>query len=128
MKTKRPSWQAVAQLDAPTWKLSGPQGTSIFWENSEAPLPHLKSICNFIHPEQFSPFPERLELPFPSEEILSGYEDVVSSGTDQLIHYDSNGTLVRQKVDALKAVEEFREASERRRDASSQAYRFNKFA
>ena len=39
--------------------------------------------CNFIHPKQLSPFPERLELPFPSEEILSGFEDIVSSGTDQ---------------------------------------------
>ena len=37
---------------------------------------------NFIHPKQLSPFPERLELPFPSGEILSGYEDVVSSGQD----------------------------------------------
>ena len=37
----------------------------------------------FFHPKQPSPFPERLELPFPSEEILSGFEDIVSSGTDQ---------------------------------------------
>ena len=38
---------------------------------------------NFIHPKQLSPFLERLELPFPIEEILSGTEDVVSSGTDR---------------------------------------------
>ena len=30
-------------------------------------------------------FPERLELPFPSEEILSSYEDVVSSSKDQTL-------------------------------------------
>ena len=40
------------------------------------PLP--KRVCNFIHPKQLSPFPERLGLPFPEEEILSGYEEDVS--------------------------------------------------
>ena len=59
------------QPDAPTWKLSGTQGSSAFWEKSEAPLPLPKRRCNFIHPKQLSPFPERLELPFPEEEILS---------------------------------------------------------
>ena len=38
---------------------------------------------SFIHPKQLSPFLERLEVPFPIEEILSGTEDVVSSGTDR---------------------------------------------
>ena len=38
----------------------------IFWERIEAPLPPLRPRpkCNFIHPRQLSPFPERLELPF----------------------------------------------------------------
>ena len=35
-------------------------------------MPHPKRQCNFIHQKQLSPFPDRLELPFPSEEILSG--------------------------------------------------------
>ena len=32
------AWQAVGEPDAPTWKLSGTQGTSAFWETSEVPL------------------------------------------------------------------------------------------
>ena len=59
------SWQAVGAPDAPTWKLSGTQGSSAFWEKPEAPLPHQNAGCNFIHPKQLSPFPERLKLPYP---------------------------------------------------------------
>ena len=62
-----------------------PQGTASFWERTEAPLHLPRPRCNFIHSKQLSPFPERLELPFPSEEILSGYEDVVSSSKDQTL-------------------------------------------
>ena len=67
----RSSWQAVGQPDAPTWKLSGTEGTSAFWEKSEAPLPFSKRIRNFIHPKQLSPFPERLELLFPDGESFT---------------------------------------------------------
>ena len=35
----------------PTWKISGTQGTSAFWEKPEATLPHPKRVCNFIHPK-----------------------------------------------------------------------------
>ena len=109
--------------------LSGAQGTASFWERTEAPLPPPRPRCNFIHPKQLSPFPERLELPFPSEEILSCFEDIVSSGTDQFttwVKTDPDATLVRHMVDVQKATAEFRDASERRHDTSSQAYRFNK--
>ena len=34
------------------------------WERAEAPLPPLRPRCNFIHPKQFNPFPERLEFRF----------------------------------------------------------------
>ena len=51
------------------WELLGTKGTSA-WEKSEAPLPPPKRGCNFIHPKQLSPFPERLELPYPRGEIL----------------------------------------------------------
>ena len=83
---------------------------------------------NFIHSKQLSPFPERLELPFPCEEILSGYEDVVSSGTDQFttwVKTDPGVTSVRHMVDIQKAIAEFREASARRHDASSQVCHFD---
>ena len=74
-------------------------------------------------------YPERLELPFPSEEILSGFEDIVSEGTDQVtpwVKTDPDATLVRHMVDVQKVVADFRETSERRHDTSSQAYRFDK--
>ena len=44
--------------------LLGPSIRPTFWERIEAPLPSLQPRCNFIHPRQLSPFPERLELPF----------------------------------------------------------------
>ena len=53
----------MGQPDAPTWKLLGSQGTASFWVKTEAPLPLPKRRCNFIHPKQLRPFPERLELP-----------------------------------------------------------------
>ena len=100
-----------------------------FWERNEAPLPPLWSRCNFIHPRQLSPFLERLKLPFPIDEILSGFEEIVSSGTDQFtawVKTDPHDTLVQHMVDVQNAVAEFREASERRHDASSQTNRFTK--
>ena len=115
--------------DTPTWKLSGTQGAASFWERTEASLPPPRPKCNFRHPKQLNPFPERLELPFPIEEILSGYEDIVSPGTDQFTTFvktDPDATSVRHMVDVWKASAEFREASEKRHDTSSQAYRFEK--
>ena len=51
----------------------------------------LRHKCNFILPRQLSPFPERLELPFSSDEILSSYEDIASSGTDQFCRLGQDG-------------------------------------
>ena len=121
--------RSAEQPDALTWEPVGPQGTASFWEGPEAPLPPLRPRCNFIHPKQPSPFPERMELPFPSEEILSSFEHIVSSGTDQFtawVKTNPDAILVRHMVDVQKATADFREASERRHDTSSQAYRFNK--
>ena len=124
----RSSWQASGERDTPTWRPSGPQGTASFWERAEAPLPHPKRWCNFIHPKQLSPFLNAWSCR-SSEEILSGYEDIVSSGTDHFttwVKTDPGATLVRHVVDVQKAVAEFREASARRPDTSSQAQRFDK--
>ena len=79
------SWQAVGEPDAPIWKLSGTRGTSALWEMSEAPLPHHRRVCNDVHPKQQSPFPDRLNLPYLDEEILSGYEKDVSFIRDVFI-------------------------------------------
>ena len=73
--------------------------------------------------KQLSPFPERLELLFRSEEILSGYEDVVSSSKEQFTTWVKTDPDV--VVGVQKSVAEFREASARRHDTSSQEYRFD---
>ena len=77
-----------------------------------------KKAGSIFHPKQLSPFSERLELPFPCEEILSGYEEVVSFSQDRYTTW--------VKADHVrKAVAEFREASARRHDTSSQEYHFD---
>ena len=103
--TPRPS----RQPDFRPWEPTRPHDKAYFQDRNEAPLPPLRPRCNFIHPRQFSPSPERLKFPFSSDEILSGYEDTVSSGTDQF-----HDTLVHHMVDVQKATADFREASERR--------------
>ena len=109
----------MGQPDAPTWELLGPQGTATFWEKTEAPLPLPRRRCNFIHTKQLSPFPERLELPYRSGEILSGCEDVVSSSQDRYtawVKAEPDVTLERHVVDVQKAVAEYREAVVRRQE------------
>ena len=91
-------------------------------------LPHPKRRCNFLHPKQLSPFPERLKLPYPSGEILSGYEDVVSKSQDLCttwVKTDPNVTLERHMVDVQKAVAEYREAAVRRQESTTQEYFFD---
>ena len=109
--------------------LLGPRVLHAFGKEMRHLLPPLRPRCNFIHPRQPSPFPERLKLPFSSEEILSGFEEIVSSGTDQFtawVKTDPHATLVRHMVDVQKATADFCEASERRHDTPSQTNRFNK--
>ena len=121
----RSSWQASGENGTPIWKISRTQGTASFWEKTEAPLPHPKRRCNFIHPKQLSPFPERLELPFPSEFILSGCEEVVSSSQDRYttwVNTDPDVTLERHIVDIQKAVADDREAAARRQESTTQEH------
>ena len=97
---------------------------NVFWERIEAPLPPLRPRpkCDFIHPQQLSPFPERLELPFSSDDILSGHEELDSSGNDLFTSWARLGEheiLVEHVVDIEKATAEFREASERKHATSS---------
>ena len=83
-----------------------------------------------MHPQQLSPFPERLELPFSCDAILSGYEDLVSSGSD---HFTMWGKMSPQQilaehvVDIRKVVADFRDAFERKQSSSSQTNGVNKY-
>ena len=94
-------------------------------------MPLQKHVCNFIHPKQLSPFPERLKLPFPDEEILSGYEEDVSFFRDRpttWVKADPDDTFERHKVDVRKAFAEYREASVRRQRAPDREYFFDSSA
>ena len=76
------------------------------WERIEAPLPPLQpqSTC------------ARLELPFSCDAILSGYEDLVSSGSDQLTMWGKvspQEILAKHVVDIHTVVADFRHAFER---------------
>ena len=86
-----------------------------------------KRVCNFIHPKPHSPFPERLKLPYPDEEIFSGCEEDVSirDGFTTWVKADFNTILERHAVDVRKALAEFREASVGRHDTSAQEYHFD---
>ena len=59
------------------------QDKASFWERIEAPYSPSWPRCNFIHPRQLVSFLNAWSCPFSSDEILSGYEDFVSSGTNQ---------------------------------------------
>ena len=101
-----------------------PHDKACFWERIEAPLPLLRPRpkCDFLHPRQLSPFPERLVLPFSNEVILSGYEELDSSGNDLFTSWlklSDHEILVQHMVDIEKATEGFREAYERKHATSS---------
>ena len=51
------------------WERIGPKDIAYSWERNEAPLPPSRPGCNFIHPRQFSPFLERLKLPFSPKKL-----------------------------------------------------------
>ena len=106
------------------WEPAKPHDEVCFWERIEAPLPPLRPRpkCYFIHPRQLSPFLERLVLPFSNEVILSGYEELDSSGNDLFISWaklSEHEILVEHMVDIEKDTAEFREASERKHATSS---------
>ena len=70
------------------WETAKPHDKACCWERIEAPLPPLRPRpkCDFIHPRQLRPFPERLVLQFSNKVILSGYEELDSSGNVFLLH------------------------------------------
>ena len=73
------------------------------------------------HGPQLSAFPERLELPFSNDEILCGYEDVVSSGSDHFtawVKVSPHEVLEQRMVDVQNASADFLEdAQEKYRDS-----------
>ena len=103
------------------WEPTKTQDTACSWERIEAPLPPLqpRSTC------------ERLELPFSCDAILSGYEDLVSSGSDHFTLWSKmspHGILAEHIVDIHIVVADFRDAFERLQSSSSQSYGVNKYS
>ena len=85
-------------------------------------MPPQKHVCNLTHPKRLSPFPSRLKLPYPDEEILAGYEGDVSFIRDVFttwVKADFN------TVDVRKTLAKYREASVRRHETSAQEYYFD---
>ena len=76
-----------------------------------------KHVCNYIHPKQYGPFPDRLKLPYPDEEILSRFEEDVSSirdGFTAWVKTEFATILERHTVDNRKVHAVFREAFARK--------------
>ena len=65
--------KVLLPVSSSPWRPPKNEDTACSQERIEAPLP----------PLQPRPTCERLELPFSCDAILSGYEDLVSSGSDQ---------------------------------------------
>ena len=64
------------------------------------------ALAIFIHPKQFGAFPRSLVLPYSYEEILSGYEEDVSSirdGFTAWVKADPETILRRHIVDLTRA-------------------------
>ena len=112
------------------WEPAKPHDEAFVWERIEAPLPPLRPRpkCDFMHPRQLSPFPDRLVLPFSNEVILSRYEELDSSGNDLFTSWVkmSEHEILVQHVDIERATAEFREAYERKHATSCQTNRANK--
>ena len=65
-------------VSSSTWRPWNDEDTACARERVEAPLPPLPP----------RPTRERLELPLSCDAILSGYEDLASSGSDQLTMWE----------------------------------------
>ena len=121
------------QCDPVSCEPTIPGDKPYFWEQLEAPLPPLRPRpkCNFIHPQDLSPCPERLELPFSSDAILSGYEAIVSSGSDHFttwVKVSPHEVLGRTRGGHSQRLRQISvKLSGRRQASSSQTYGVNKY-
>ena len=91
-------------------------------------MPSKTRVRNIIHTIQFGIFSKRLSLPSPDAEIVSGYEEDVSSirdGFSAWVKSDPETILKRHLVDAKGANPAFREAPTRKHSPSNEEYRFD---
>ena len=89
--------------------------------------PQKLALANLSTQGKSAIFPDKLALPYPFDEILSGHEEDVSSirdGFSAWVKTDPETLLKRHVVDAKGLHPAFREAPARRHELSSQEYRF----
>ena len=92
------------------------------------PAPVATRVRDAIHPVQFDIFPNRLTLPYPHDEILSGYEEDASSirdGYTAWVKVEPASTPERHPVSSNSANPIFREARDRRHSSPNPEYHFN---
>ena len=85
-------------------------------------------VRDSIHPLQFGIFPERFLLPYPDDEILSVYEEDVSSMRDVCtawVREDHASILERHLVNVNIAILAFREAPNRKHSPTNEEHRFD---
>ena len=121
------SWEAVGTFDAdaPSWKYTGTQENNASWGSLGAQPSSKTRALHFHHPKQYGAFPRR----YPYGEILSGYEQDVSSirdGFTDWVKSDPETILRRHVANVTRACAEFREAPARKQSPSSQGYHFDK--
>ena len=104
----------------------GVKRSAAFGEPLGAPPLPKKRVCKI--PTAILDFPERLVLPYPDEEMLSGYEEDVSSirdGLSALVKSDFVTTLRRHTVDVKSVNAAFRKTPLRTHSTSCRGYHFN---
>ena len=88
-------------------------------------MPSNTHVRNFIHPIQFGIVPKRLSLPYPDEEILSGYElddSSIRDGYSAWVKADPASILKRHLVNAKSDSPGFREAPDRKHSPTNEEY------
>ena len=119
--------EAGGTFDVSSWKFKGTERSTLPWGSLWAQPPSKARARQFVHPRQVGTFPKRLALPYPSDEILSGHEEDVSSirdGFTAWVKTDPETVLRRHVVDAKGFYPAYREAAARRHEPSSQEYSF----
>ena len=77
------SWQPYPDTSAPKRKATEPpEDTPVVVESLDTPAPLTPCVHESTHPVQFGIMPKRLPLPHLDDEILSGYEEDLSSIQD----------------------------------------------
>ena len=93
----------------------------------QAPAPMERTVPDVVHRVQYGIVPERITLPRPDDEILSGYDEDVSSIRDYAVwgKADPGVAQMRQLVPSGSAKPIFRCVHERRLSSLKHEYRFD---